>query len=552
MDSLKRRYRSFPLTGQIALLGAVLAAFHFSNPPVLLVIEALALILLCCLRLDAGLLLAVACIPAANIFKHIGSDLFTPLEIIVLACTVAWATLHAPRFTLHAPRFTLHALRLTALDWAVLALVAAAALSLLAAADLPAAQWSLRILVIEPALLYLVIARSGVCADWIRGFSRSSGRCEKPAEASSPENVSPLHLADALVLGAIAVSLIGLYQFTFTDYVERAEGVRRILSIYDSPNHLGLFLGRVIPIMVATIAFAADRRRRIGYALALLPIAAALYLTFSRGAWLVGLPAGLLAIGLLRGRRTRIAVVALLILALLALLPFAGTPRFASLFDLQGGTSFNRLLIWQGSLRMIAAHPLWGVGIGNFVTQYGRSMLPEAWREPVIYHSHNVLLDFWAMLGISGVIALLGLVGACFRTGLAVYRRLADADQQALTLGLLASMAVFLGHGLVDTGYFLTDLAFLLMLTLGMLARLSAASSSLRGASCATKQSLPCAGDCFAQTARNDGRLRSCHRSNSPGRRPNGSAAGRGQALVISMCRPACEASSNACITSST
>jgi O-antigen ligase len=270
----------------------------------------------------------------------------------------------------------------------------------------------------------------------------------------------------------VVVSLIGLYQYFFSNYVEAAEGVRRILSIYDSPNHLGLFLDRVIPVLVATVAFAADRRRRIGYALALLPILAALYLTFSRGAWLVGLPAGLLAIGLLADRRTRIAVLALLGLALLALLPFASTVRFASLFNLQEGTSFNRLLIWQGSLRMIAGHPLWGVGIGNFVYEYPRYMLPEAWREPVIYHAHNLLLDFWAMLGLPGLIALVALLVAFFRTGLRAYRRLADPDLQALTLGLLASMVVVVAHGLVDTGYFLTDLAFTFMLTLALIGRL--------------------------------------------------------------------------------
>ena len=48
---------------------------------------------------------------------------------------------------------------------------------------------------------------------------------------------------------------------------------------------------------------------------------------------------------------------------------------------------------------------------------------------------------------------------------------------QALTLGLMASMVSFLAHGLVDTGFRLTDLAFVFMLTLGIVRNLGTAKS---------------------------------------------------------------------------
>jgi uncharacterized ion transporter superfamily protein YfcC len=49
-----------------------------------------------------------------------------------------------------------------------------------------------------------------------------------------------------------------------------------------------------------------------------------------------------------------------------------------------------------------------------------------------------------------------------------------EAEPQALVLGLMASMVSFLAHGLVDTGWRLTDLAFVFMLTLGIISGLSA------------------------------------------------------------------------------
>jgi O-antigen ligase len=110
-------------------------------------------------------------------------------------------------------------------------------------------------------------------------------------------------------------------------------------------------------------------------------------------------------------------------------------------------------------------------------------MLPEAWREPVIYHAHNLLLDFWAMLGLPGLTALVALLVVFFRTGLRAYRRLADPDLQALTLGLLASMVVAVAHGLVDTGYLLTDLAFTFMLTLALMGLLEREGRGIPGVS---------------------------------------------------------------------
>ena len=36
-------------------------------------------------------------------------------------------------------------------------------------------------------------------------------------------------------------------------------------------------------------------------------------------------------------------------------------------------------------------------------------MLPEAWREPLLYHAHNAVVDFWSMMGILGVAAFVWL-----------------------------------------------------------------------------------------------------------------------------------------------
>jgi putative inorganic carbon (hco3(-)) transporter len=456
--ALSHKYAYLPAIAQVALLVPLLVAFALTSLPALLAVAALALAALFYLDLEPALPLIAFYIPLSAVYKHIGPASISPTEVLVVACASAWAVrLLRGRDLSRSSVATWTRLastkRLSSLDRPVLFFVVLCCLSLASATDLPSAAWVLRTVVIEPVLLYL----------FIRNYPLDRGGL--------------LRLADAVVLGALVVALIGLFQYFFTAYVEAVEGVRRILSVYDSPNHLALYLGRVMPIAFCLALFAPGGRRRILHGLALVPLALCLFLTYSRGAWLLGLPAALLCIGLLRGRRARLATLGVLLLALLAVLPFARTTRFASLFNLASGTSFNRLVLWQGALRMVLAHPLLGVGIGNFQAQYPHYMLPEAWREPNLLHPHNLLLEFSAGLGVVGVVSLAWLLVAFSRTALRLYRQLGDPALRALVLGLLGSLAAFLAHGLVDAGYFLADLAFLFMLALAIVSKLELLSA---------------------------------------------------------------------------
>jgi len=158
---------------------------------------------------------------------------------------------------------------------------------------------------------------------------------------------------------------------------------------------------------------------------------------------------------------------AVLAILVLAVLPFAGTERFASTFDLSAGTAFFRLKLWRSTVNMMADHPLTGIGLDNFLYAYRtRYVLPEASDELNLSHPHNVLLDFWTRLGVGGVFVLGWLLVAFFRAGLLRYRCLSDGDDRVFSLALLASMVAVLTHGLIDHAFFLVDLAFVFMLTL--------------------------------------------------------------------------------------
>jgi putative inorganic carbon (HCO3(-)) transporter len=201
---------------------------------------------------------------------------------------------------------------------------------------------------------------------------------------------------------------------------------------------------------------------------------------------LLGLPAAVLVMGWRTGGRTRRLALALVVVGALALIPLLRLPRFASMFDLQQGSTFFRLELWRSSLALIREHPWFGVGPGNFQAAYRtRYVLPSAWQEFNLEHPHNVYLDHWIRLGLLGLLAGLAVQVAFWRT--LSRRSFASPDRPVvgewgggLTLALAGSMAALLAHGLVDNTLFFPDLALAFFLTLA-LAQWSPADPSLDG-----------------------------------------------------------------------
>jgi O-antigen ligase len=287
---------------------------------------------------------------------------------------------------------------------------------------------------------------------------------------------APWLLLLAWIAGGVVIALIGLGQFATNAMLIEAEGVHRVRSLYGSPNNLALYLERTLmPTLALLLLLPNGIRRWLALAAAALQ-GAVLLLTFSKGALLLGLPAGLVTLWLgglyvLRRRRasTRplwwLAVAA--VMALLALVPFLGTERFRRLLDFDSGTGFTRLQLWRSSVQMALDHPWLGVGPDNFLYVYRtRYILPAAWQEPDLNHPHSWLLDWWTRLGLVGMVLGLcwwvtGIHANWLRLRLTPPTRQIDA---AIWLGILAAMAAALSHGFIDLSYAVPDLMLIWVL----------------------------------------------------------------------------------------
>jgi len=455
-----RAFRRSPERVQWGVLGLALAVYYFlpwSVPSLVALAVAAVLIVL---RLDIGLAYLVFCIPFFLRPKALFGRPLSPLETLTVLCLLAWlwhwvARNGSTRPTRRAlmpwigqlctrafSRGRAWVRTWNSLDRAVAAFVILAGLSLFASQYRGVSIREFRVVIIEPAILYFLLRQTRLSRKQLA------------------------FLADALVVAGLAVCAIGLYQYFVSGDVIWTEGVRRVHALYGSPNNLSLLLGRIIALAVA-VGVAGQSRRRGAYRLALLPLLACLFLTYSRGGWLLSLPAALLAVGWLRGRRATLWAVTAIALCGLLLVPLLGTQRFVSLLDFEQGTTFRRVKLWQAAWAMVRDHPITGIGLDNFLYRYPEYMLPEAWEEPGLSHPHNIVLDFWTRLGIGGVLVLLWLTAAFFALAIRLYRHLPEGDERAIILGWIAVMVSTLAHGLIDNSYFLVDLAYIFFLGLG-------------------------------------------------------------------------------------
>jgi O-antigen ligase len=466
-ELLSRRFRALDYRLVLLVTGAAAILFDavVGTIPSLVTLVLLAALLV--LRPETGLPLIAVALPLYQLGKPLLGKMFSMVEILTLLTAAGWLV----NWAVGSARSRWEgrdqpagrrrpSVRLSSLDWGVAALVLLGALSLLWAAHGREAAREFRIVVLEAGIFY--------------GLLRLMVRDRR----------AMWRVTDAWVLGAAAIALVGLSQWAFGQNLITADGVWRVRGFYGSPNNLALYLGRAFPVGIAIGALSVSspgerggealRFRRWAYGLAAVAMAAALFLTYSRGAWLLGVPASLLFLAAMRGKRTFALAVGILIVVALAGVLVVGTGRLTSLLNTTEGTTFFRLQLWQSSWAMIRDHPLLGVGLDNFLYFYRSTyVLPTAWEEFNLSHPHDLILDFWLRLGLAGLgIAVWMLIGF-FRRGWQALRRLRPAGQgeALLVVGLMAGMVDFVAHGLVDNAFFLVDLAFVFMLMVALVQR---------------------------------------------------------------------------------
>ena len=228
-------------------------------------------------------------------------------------------------------------------------------------------------------------------------------------------------LCIAFVVAGVLSSAIGLVQVFAPnlpdgDWIAVSAIAGRATGNLRQPNHLSSLL---LWSVVAAVWLGETRtlQRWLAWGLALVFIEVVVLSASRTG--LLGMFV-LTAWGALDRRLARPARVALLLapVAYLALWGITGAWAHATHMAFGGGerlsgsglyVSYSRYKIWWNSLALIAAHPLLGVGFGEFNFAWTLTPFPE---RPVAFfdHAHNIVLQFAVELGLPMAALVLALM----------------------------------------------------------------------------------------------------------------------------------------------
>ena len=439
------------------------AVAYYASPWLLLsLLSLLALLVLFYLRPAVALAMIALVIPFYLYPKPMFERMFSTTEVFTLLAATAVFSRKLIDLGKMSPDTSLLRLKLSSLDKAVLIFTVLSFISILSANERGPAITELRVIVLEPVLLYVILRIIPLTKNEL------------------------VRITDYFIIGASIVAVIGLIQYALgINLITAEDGIMRLRSVFGSPNNVGLYLGRALPISLAMSLLSRthiSKKRRTVYIAASIFMVAAILLSFSRGALLLGVPAALAAIAIYYwGKRAILPLLGLLTVACIILISSSAHPRIASLTNQTTGPTFFRINLWKSALNMIADQPITGVGLDNFLYSYrGKYISPDAWQDPNISHAHNLILDFSARLGLPGLASVLWMLNSFFSTANQTISITKDPRLRLLTIGLAASMINFIAHGLVDASYWFVDLAFTFMLTISIIQRITNIDSCAR------------------------------------------------------------------------
>lgn len=256
----------------------------------------------------------------------------------------------------------------------------------------------------------------------------------------------------ALALGAAVSGLYGLMQYfsgmvdtTWTDTALFEDLQLRVYSTFANPNVYGEFLLLVIPL-TAGLALSLTGWKRwtlLGIDLLLL---GNLVLTYSRGCY-VGI--ALTAVVFLWNlSRKWLAVMAAAGIPLaIFLMPESVMARILSIGNMSDTSTNYRLMIYVGTLAMLAVYWLGGVGLGEkaFAAVYPFFALPGV----TTMHAHSLFLQITVSFGIAGLVYLI-LLWTHYQRGAKRALRAASGPNRMVMLGFCAVMWGMLVQSVFD------------------------------------------------------------------------------------------------------
>lgn len=231
-------------------------------------------------------------------------------------------------------------------------------------------------------------------------------------------------------------------------------------NMFDNPNDLALHLVTMVPLAVALLLGSRSILKKLAFLACSIIFVAGIVATFSRGGF-IGLVAVIAVLGWKLARRNRVLLAAVG-LAFLLLVIAIGPGGYKSRLTVgNDGSAMARTDELKRSIFMMLRHPIFGVGVNNYILYSNTS-----------HATHNAYTQVGSEMGAAALLFYIMFLVSPLKS-LAKIRRSSDADQRRvrlyyLSVGLQASIigymasSFFLSVAYLWYGYYLVGYAIAL------------------------------------------------------------------------------------------
>lgn len=254
----------------------------------------------------------------------------------------------------------------------------------------------------------------------------------------------------------------------------------RLSAWYASPNYLAFFLAPSVLLGSRLFSYLQPLRRKflnsLLFALALIILGAAIFLTGSYTAW-ISITTALIIyffLGYLSGvsrHQNVMLILSLFVVFFIFIFLQSGSEKWQSLVTLSPRSSLaSRIMIWQSAAKIIYDYPILGIGVGRFQEMYlAYQKYFPLYLEWAVPQPHNLYLAVWLQTGLLGLAGFILLIIFWLRKMFQLWQSSIQDEQAKKTSALfIALMVLFLLLGIADTPFFKTDLAFIFWLVLAL------------------------------------------------------------------------------------
>ena len=262
----------------------------------------------------------------------------------------------------------------------------------------------------------------------------------------------------ALVFSGTIVSFIGIAQYCLGIFVEASwidksyfyDIKGRVVSLFDNPNILAMYLIMVLPFAIYLMINACTGKSKLLGFISTASIFLCTILTWSRAAWLAMIVCILVFAVIYSKQTIKYLLISMFLLPIISFfIPSSVARRFASIGNLADSSTAYRFYTWKGTLRC-CRDSLWG-GVGYGTNAY-REIYPQyayAGMEAA-EHSHSLYLQILIGMGIFGLIVFAIVMFLFLQMNFEYIKKESNKERKTAVIACIGAIISMLVFGLFD------------------------------------------------------------------------------------------------------